>query len=83
DAIEDSPTQIIEEFPDIETDLLRSNILEGKPRIDGSCTETIRPINVKIGVLTGVHGSALFTRGETQALVVTNLCSYRDAQLVE
>ncbi|QIV94756.1 polyribonucleotide nucleotidyltransferase [Allofrancisella frigidaquae] len=75
--------EIIEAFHSIEKDLVRSNILDGKPRIDGRCTETIRPINVKIGVLPGAHGSALFTRGETQALVVTTLGSDRDAQLVE
>lgn len=78
-----SEKEVLEAFHDIEKDLVRSNILEGKPRIDGRCTETIRPINVKIGVLPGVHGSALFTRGETQALVITTLGSDRDAQLVE
>ena len=83
DGNEYSEKEILEAFHDIEKDLVRSNILEGKPRIDGRCTETIRPINVKIGVLSGVHGSALFTRGETQALVVTTLGSDRDAQLVE
>lgn len=83
DGNEYSEKEVLEAFHDIEKDLVRSNILEGKPRIDGRCTETIRPINVKIGVLPGVHGSALFTRGETQALVVTTLGSDRDAQLVE
>ena len=83
DSNEYTEKEILEAFHDIEKDLIRSNILEGKPRIDGRCTETIRPINVKIGVLPGVHGSALFTRGETQALVVTTLGSDRDAQLVE
>ncbi|QIW09793.1 polyribonucleotide nucleotidyltransferase [Francisella sp. LA112445] len=83
DSGEYSEKEILEAFHDIEKDLVRANILEGKPRIDGRCTETIRPINVKIGVLPGVHGSALFTRGETQALVVTTLGSDRDAQLVE
>lgn len=75
--------EVLEAFHDIEKDIVRSNILNGKPRIDGRCTETIRPINVKIGVLPNVHGSALFTRGETQALVVTTLGSDRDAQLIE
>ncbi|AEI36655.1 MULTISPECIES: polyribonucleotide nucleotidyltransferase [Francisella] len=83
DGNEYTEKEILEAFHDIEKDLVRSNILDGKPRIDGRCTETIRPINVKVGVLPGVHGSALFTRGETQALVVTTLGSDRDAQLVE
>ncbi|AJC48761.1 polyribonucleotide nucleotidyltransferase [Allofrancisella guangzhouensis] len=83
DSNEYTEKEIIEAFHSIEKDLVRSNILEGKPRIDGRCTETIRPINVKTGILPGVHGSALFTRGETQALVVTTLGSDRDAQLVE
>ena len=83
DNSEYSEKEIFEAFHDIEKDLVRANILDGKTRIDGRCTETIRPINVKVGVLPGVHGSALFTRGETQALVVTTLGSDRDAQLVE
>jgi len=78
-----SEKEIVDAFHDIEKDLVRSNILEGKPRIDGRSTDIIRPINVKVGVLPGVHGSALFTRGETQALLVTTLGSDRDAQLVE
>jgi polyribonucleotide nucleotidyltransferase len=78
-----SEKEIVDAFHDIEKDLVRSNILEGKPRIDGRSTDIIRPINVKVGVLPGVHGSALFTRGETQALVITTLGSDRDAQLVE
>lgn len=83
DGVEYTEKEIVDAFHDIEKDLVRTNILEGKPRIDGRCTETIRPISVKVGVLPGVHGSALFTRGETQALVVTTLGSDRDAQLVE
>ncbi len=83
DCKEYSNKEIIEAFHSIEKDIVRSNILEGKARIDGRCTETIRPINVKTGVLPNAHGSALFTRGETQALVVTTLGSDRDAQLVE
>ncbi|AXA34024.1 polyribonucleotide nucleotidyltransferase [Francisella adeliensis] len=78
-----SEKEIVDAFHDIEKDLVRSNILEGSPRIDGRATDVIRPINVKTGVLPGVHGSALFTRGETQALVVTTLGSDRDAQMVE
>ena len=78
-----SEKEILSAFHDIEKDVVRDNILDGKPRMDGRTTDTIRPINVKVGVLPGVHGSALFTRGETQALVVTTLGSDRDAQLVE
>ena len=70
-------------FHQIEKDLVRKNILEGKPRIDGRDTRTVRPISIKTGVLPKAHGSALFTRGETQALVVTTLGNDRDAQLVE
>jgi len=70
-------------FHDIEKELVRKNILTGLPRIDGRDTRTVRPINVKTGVLPKVHGSALFTRGETQALVVTTLGNDRDAQLIE
>jgi polyribonucleotide nucleotidyltransferase len=83
DEKEYTEKEIVEAFHSIEKDIVRSNILEGKPRIDGRCTETIRPINVKTGVLPQAHGSALFTRGETQALVVTTLGSDRDSQLVE
>ena len=83
DSNEYDEKEILDAFHSIEKDIVRSNILDGKSRIDGRSTETIRPINVKTGVLPGVHGSALFTRGETQALVVTTLGSDRDAQLVE
>ncbi|WP_192482985.1 MULTISPECIES: polyribonucleotide nucleotidyltransferase [Cysteiniphilum] len=70
-------------FHDIEKEVVRKNILSGLPRIDGRDTRTVRPINVRTGVLPKAHGSALFTRGETQALVVTTLGNDRDAQLVE
>ncbi|WP_116963509.1 polyribonucleotide nucleotidyltransferase [Fastidiosibacter lacustris] len=70
-------------FHDIEKELVRKNILDGFPRIDGRDTRTVRPINVKTGVLPKAHGSALFTRGETQALVVTTLGNDRDAQFIE
>ena len=83
DCNEYSDKEVLDTFHSIEKDIVRNNILEGKPRIDGRSTETIRPINVQVGVLPNVHGSALFTRGETQALVVTTLGSDRDAQLVE
>jgi len=62
---------------------VRSRILAGEPRIDGRDTKTVRPITVKVGVLPRTHGSALFTRGETQALVVTTLGTQRDAQIID
>jgi len=67
----------------LEKTLVRSQILEGKPRIDGRDTKTVRPITIRTGVLPRVHGSALFTRGETQALVVTTLGTERDAQIID
>ena len=68
---------------DIEAKIVRSQILAGEPRIDGRDTRTVRPIEIRTGVLPRVHGSALFTRGETQALVVTTLGTERDAQRID
>ncbi|MCO6413547.1 MAG: polyribonucleotide nucleotidyltransferase [Thiogranum sp.] len=67
----------------LEKRIVRSRIIEGKPRIDGRDTKTVRPITVRTGVLPRTHGSALFTRGETQALVVTTLGTERDAQIID
>ena len=67
----------------IEKELVRSRILAGEARIDGRDTKTVRPIDVELGVLPRAHGSALFTRGETQALVVSTLGTERDAQLID
>jgi polyribonucleotide nucleotidyltransferase len=67
----------------LESNIVRQRILNGEPRIDGRDTRTVRPISVKVGVLPRTHGSALFTRGETQALVVTTLGTGRDAQLID
>jgi polyribonucleotide nucleotidyltransferase len=67
----------------LESNIVRQRILNGEPRIDGRDTKTVRPITVKVGVLPRAHGSALFTRGETQALVVTTLGTGRDAQLID
>lgn len=75
--------QIKVEFKNVEKKVVRSAILDGKPRIDGRDRETVRPITVRLGVLPRAHGSALFTRGETQALVVTTLGTERDAQVVD
>jgi polyribonucleotide nucleotidyltransferase len=68
---------------EIEAKIVRSQILAGEPRIDGRDTRTVRPIEIRNGVLPRTHGSALFTRGETQALVVTTLGTERDAQRID
>ncbi len=70
-------------FGDLEYRIVRDRILAGAPRIDGRDHKTVRPITVKVGVLPRTHGSALFTRGETQALVVTTLGTGRDAQIID
>jgi polyribonucleotide nucleotidyltransferase len=75
--------QVGTEFFNLEYRLVRERILQGHPRIDGRDTKTVRPINVRTGVLARTHGSALFTRGETQALVVTTLGTGRDAQIID
>lgn len=70
-------------FATIEKNVVRGRIISGEPRIDGRDTTTVRPIAVRTGVFPRTHGSALFTRGETQALVVTTLGTARDAQIVD
>ncbi len=70
-------------FAKVEKGIVRNRVLAGEQRIDGRAHDTVRPISVRTGVLPRTHGSALFTRGETQALVVTTLGTARDAQLVE
>jgi polyribonucleotide nucleotidyltransferase len=67
----------------LESNIVRQRILNGEPRIDGRDTKTVRPITVKVGVLPRTHGSAQFTRGETQAMVVTTLGTTRDAQIID
>ncbi len=67
----------------LEKEIVRGRILRGEPRIDGRDTDTVRPIRIKVGLLPRTHGSALFTRGETQALVVTTLGTEREAQLID
>jgi polyribonucleotide nucleotidyltransferase len=71
------------EFSNLEYRLVREKILAGQPRIDGRDTKTVRGISIRTGVLPRTHGSALFTRGETQALVVTTLGTGRDAQVID
>jgi polyribonucleotide nucleotidyltransferase len=68
---------------EIESRIVRSQILAGEPRIDGRDTRTVRPIEIRTGVLPRTHGSALFTRGETQALVITTLGTEQDAQRID
>ncbi len=75
--------QVEDELFKLESNLVRQRILNGQPRIDGRDAKTVRPITVKVGVLPRTHGSALFTRGETQALVVTTLGTTRDAQIID
>jgi len=70
-------------FAALEKNTVRKRILDGKPRIDGRDTRSVRPIDVEVGILPKAHGSALFTRGETQALVATTLGAIRDSQLIE
>ena len=70
-------------FKELEKNIVRGNILNNLPRIDGRDLDTVRPIFVETNVLPGTHGSALFTRGETQAMVVATLGSSRDAQRIE
>jgi len=67
----------------VEKNVVRGQIIDGEPRIDGRDTRTVRDINVRVGVLPRTHGSALFTRGETQALVVATLGTARDAQIID
>ncbi|MFT5033368.1 MAG: polyribonucleotide nucleotidyltransferase, partial [Bacteroidia bacterium] len=70
-------------FGKLEKQIVRQRILNGEPRIDGRDNRTVRPIAVEVGVLAKTHGSALFTRGETQAIGVTTLGTTRDAQLID
>ncbi len=75
--------QIKDEFHNLEAKIVRSKILDGNPRIDGRDTRTVRPIEIRTGVLPRTHGSALFTRGETQAIVVATLGTGRDEQIID
>ncbi len=75
--------RILASFENLEQRLVRSRMLESGRRIDGRSHEAIRPISIRIGVFPRTHGSALFTRGETQALVITALGTERDAQIVD
>ena len=75
--------QVTVALHDLEYRLVRDMILDGKPRIDGRDLKTVRPISIEVGALPRTHGSAIFTRGETQALVTTTLGTGRDAQIID
>ncbi|MFM7274824.1 MAG: polyribonucleotide nucleotidyltransferase, partial [Gammaproteobacteria bacterium] len=78
-----SAEQVSKAFNKLEKKIVRERIVNGKPRIDGRDLKTVRPIVSEVGMLPRVHGSALFTRGETQALVVTTLGTTRDSQIID
>ncbi|MDX1460417.1 MAG: polyribonucleotide nucleotidyltransferase [Xanthomonadales bacterium] len=82
---ESAPTKgdVSAAFSKIEKALVRDKILSGQPRIDGRDLTTVRPISVEVGLLPRTHGSALFTRGETQAIVTTTLGTTRDSQIID
>ena len=80
---EDNSEMISKVFDNLKKDIVRERILSGEKRIDGRDSNTVRPISVQTGVLPRTHGSALFTRGETQALVVTTLGTNKDAQIID
>ena len=78
-----SGDEVKDAFKKLEKKIVRGRIIRGEPRIDGRNTDTVRGINVEVGMLPRVHGSALFTRGETQAIVAATLGSTRDAQMID
>ena len=82
-GVEIDPHELKDIFFNLESKIVRNQILDGEPRIDGRDTRTVRPINVRVGVLPRTHGSALFTRGETQALVTVTLGTGRDEQIID
>ncbi|HYF17423.1 MAG TPA: polyribonucleotide nucleotidyltransferase, partial [Ramlibacter sp.] len=82
-GVEFDAVKVDELLFNVESRIVRSQILAGEPRIDGRDTRTVRPIEIRNGVLPRTHGSALFTRGETQALVVATLGTERDAQRID
>lgn len=83
DGFADKEAQVKELFEELKYRTVRDNILSGKPRIDGRELDTVRALDIQVGVLPYTHGSALFTRGETQALVTTTLGNSRDVNLVD
>ncbi len=83
EGVEHDPIKVDNLLFEVEAKIVRSQILAGEPRIDGRDTRTVRPIEIRTGVLPRVHGSALFTRGETQALVAATLGTDRDSQKID
>ncbi len=83
DATPDQINALKNELGNLEAKIVRNQILDGEPRIDGRDTRTVRPITIRTGMLPRTHGSALFTRGETQAIVVATLGTSRDEQIVD
>jgi polyribonucleotide nucleotidyltransferase len=83
DATPQQLTAMGAEFSNLEAKIVRNQILDGEPRIDGRDTRTVRPITIRTGVLPRAHGTALFTRGETQALVAATLGTSRDEQIID
>ena len=83
DEADSDPEAVAEAFAKLEKELVRRRVLDGEPRIDGRDQRTVRPISVDAGLLPRAHGSALFTRGETQAVVTATLGTLRDSALVE
>ena len=83
DTEEDNTPEILSSFEKLQREIIRQKILKGDKRIDGRDTKTVRPIDIQVGILPRTHGSALFTRGETQALVVTTLGTEKEAQIVD
>jgi len=78
-----SEAQVAGAMEKLEKAIVRGRVIAGEKRIDGRVSDSVRPITVKVGVLPRTHGSALFTRGETQAMVVTTLGTGRDAQIID
>ena len=83
DATTEQENLVKSEFSNLEAKIVRNQILDGEPRIDGRDTRTVRPITIRTGVLPRAHGTALFTRGETQALVTATLGTSRDEQIID
>ena len=77
------PSEIKDELKSIEKNIVRTRILEGQPRMDGRDSKTVRDINIEVGLLERTHGSALFTRGETQAIVAATLGTERYSQIID
>ena len=78
-----SADEIAEMVGELKYEVVRNRVIEGQPRIDGRDNDTVRPLTIETGVLKTTHGSAIFTRGETQAIVATTLGSARDAQMID